>query len=304
MPVRIRAQRTPGPAAGLGAVATDTPSLRTWPSPTVQGSVLGLLCLALYYPVLQGLVRAWLDDPNYSHGFLIPLLSAYFVWERRHRLRTLALEPNAWGLVLLLVGLLAFALGRVGAGAFLLRSSLIAVVLGLVLFLLGFAVFRLCLLPIGFLGLMIPLPTVIFVELTLPLQLLAARLAALTLQALSIPVLREGNVIFLAHTTLEVVEACSGIRSLVSLLTLAIVFSYFTQRSLWKRCLLTVSAVPIAIVANAFRIAGTGLLAQFLGRDAAEGFYHTFSGLLLFGVAFLLVLLQGLAFSWFSRRAP
>jgi exosortase len=302
MLVRLRAQRTPGPAAGLGAAATDTPSLRAWPSPTVQASVLGILCLALYYPALQGLVRAWLDDPNYSHGFLIPLLSAYFVWERRDRLRALSREPSAWGLALLLAGLLAFSLGRVGAGAFLLRTSLIGVILGLILFLLGSRAFRLCLLPIGFLALMIPLPTVFFVELTLPLQLLAAQLATFLLQTLAIPVLREGNVIFLAHTTLEVVEACSGIRSLVSLVTLAIVFSYFTQRSLWKRCLLTVSAVPIAIVANTLRIAGTGLLAQFLGRDAAEGFYHTFSGLLLFGIALLLLLLEGLVLSRLSRK--
>lgn len=282
-------------------MATNTPGGRTWPSPTVQTGVLGVLCLALYYPAFQGLVRAWLEDPNYSHGFLIPLLSAYFLWQRRHRLRALALEPNTWGLVLLPAGLLAFALGRVGAGAFLLRSSLIAVVLGLVLFLWGSGAFRLCFLPIGFLGLMIPLPSVIFVELTLPLQLLAARLAAFLLQALSIPVLREGNIIFLAHTTLEVVEACSGIRSLVSLVTLAIVFAYFTQRSLWRRSLLTVSAVPIAILANAFRISGTGVLAQFLGRDAAEGFYHTFSGLLLFAVAFLLLLVEGFAISRLPR---
>ncbi len=283
-------------------MTNDTISLRAWPPPAVQAAVLGALCLALYYPVLEGLVRAWLDNPNYSHGFLIPLLSAYFVWERRGRFRAIAQEPSAWGLALLLTGLLAFSLGRVGAGSFLLRTSLIAVILGLILFLLGPRAFRLCLLPIGFLVLMIPLPTVFFVELTLPLQLLAARLAAFLLQALSIPVLREGNVIFLAHTTLEVVEACSGIRSLVSLLTLAIVFSYFTQRSLWKRCLLTVSAVPIAIAANAFRIAGTGLLAQFLGRDVAEGFYHTFSGLLLFGVAFLLLLGEGVALTRLSRR--
>jgi exosortase len=263
---------------------------------------LGALCLALYYPVLQGLVRAWIDDPNYSHGFLIPLLSAYFVWERRRRLQALAREPSAWGVALLLTGLLAFGLGRVGAGAFLMRTSLIAVIFGLVLLLLGTRALRLYLLPIGFLALMIPLPTVFFVELTLPLQLLAAQLAAFLLQVLGIPVLREGNVISLSHTTLEVVEACSGIRSLVSLITLAIVFSYFTHRPLWRRCLLTVSAIPIAIVANASRIAGTGLLAQFLGRDAAEGFYHTFSGLLLFGIAFLLLLLEGLVLSRLSRK--
>lgn len=284
-------------------MTTVTTSLRAWPLPAVQVGALGALCLALYYPALHGLVRAWLDDPNYSHGFLIPLLSAYFVWERRDRLRALTREPSAWGLALLLAGLLAFSLGRVGAGAFLLRTSLIGVILGLILFLLGPRAFRLCLLPVGFLALMIPLPTVFFVELTLPLQLLAAQLAAFLLQALGIAVLREGNVIFLAHMTLEVVEACSGIRSLVSLITLAIVFSYFTHRPLWRRCLLTVSAIPIAIVANASRIAGTGLLAQFLGPGVAEGFYHTFSGLLLFGIAFLLLLLESLVLSRLSRKA-
>lgn len=150
---------------------------------------------------------------------------------------------------------------------------------------------------------MVPWPAIVLNTLTFPLQLLAARLSTASLQLIDLPVYREGNVIFLPHTTLEVVEACSGIRSLVSLLALAMVFAYMTQRAAWQRLLLVLAAIPIAIIANAFRIWGTGVLAHFYGSQVAEGFYHTFAGWLVFVVAFILLGITGFLLSRLTKHA-
>jgi exosortase len=127
-------------------------------------------------------------------------------------------------------------------------------------------------------------------------------MATWSLQLISLPVYREGNIIFLPHTTLEVVEACSGIRSLVSLTALAVVFSYMTQRTFWKQGMLVVSAVPIAMVVNAFRIWGTGVLAHLYGTQVAEGFYHDFAGWLVFVIAFGLLIMEGCILSQFAKK--
>ena len=146
---------------------------------------------------------------------------------------------------------------------------------------------------------MIPIPAIIFNEIAFPLQLLASRGAEYTLSAAHIPVLREGNIIVLANTTLEVAEACSGIRSLISLVTLAIIYGYFTDDRIWARVVLTLAAVPVAVAANAARVAGTGVAAHYYGPEAAEGFFHTFSGWMLFVVAFVMLFaIQKLLSTW------
>ena len=264
-----------------------------WRGPFVQIYILGFLFVLTYSPVLQDLVGVWLENPNYSHGFMIPVISAYFVWERRGQLQNVAVMPSNWGAMVLTAGIVAFLMGTLGAGAFVLRASMILVIAGIVLFLVGAEALKLLLFPLTFLILMIPLPDVIFTDITFPLQLIAARTATFCLQALAIPVLREGNLIFLAYTTLEVAEACSGIRSLVSLLAIGIVFAYFTQQRTWKRVLLVLSAIPIAIVANAFRVSATGMIAHYFGPSLADGFYHSFSGLVVFTLAFFLLLAVG-----------
>jgi len=251
----------------------------------------------LYASVLPGLVADWGNDPDYSHGFLIPLLSGYFLWERRNALAQLPVQPSPVGFLVMLLGIALLLLGQVGAELFLMRVSLVVLIAGLVLYHGGWRYLKGMAFPIVFLLFMIPWPAIILNALTLPLQLLAARLSTSSLQLMNLPVYREGNVIFLPHATLEVVAACSGIRSLVSLLALAVVFASMTQRRSWKRVLLVLSAVPIAIVANAFRIWGTGVLAFVYGTQAAEGFYHTFAGWLVFVVAFLLLAAEGWAVS-------
>ena len=262
-----------------------------------QGILLAGVFGYLYASVLPDLVADWENDPDYSHGFLIPVLSGYFLWERRHTLAQLPVQPSAVGLLLMLLGIALLLLGNVGAELFLMRVSMVVVLAGLVLYHGGWCYLRGMAFPVGFLLFMIPWPAIILNTFTLPLQLLAARLSTSSLQLINLPVYREGNVIFLPHATLEVVEACSGIRSLVSLLALAVVFAYMTQRRAWKTAVLVVSAIPISIVANAFRIWGTGVLAHVYGTQAAEGFYHTFAGWLVFVVAFVLLAAEGFVIS-------
>src|SRR5262245_1071220 len=243
----------------------------------------------LYRNVIAKLVYDWTYDGNYSHGFLIVPIAAYLVWERRHRLAAAPIKPSLFGLVLLVGSLVTLAAGILGAELFLSRVSMIGVVAGVVLFITGWQYLRLLVFPLGFLLLMIPIPAIIFNEIAFPLQLLASKGAEFTLSAAEIPVLREGNVIVLANTSLEVAEACSGIRSLISLVTLAIVYGYFTDNRVWARVALALAAVPVAVAANAVRVAGTGVAAHYYGPEAAEGFFHTFSGWMLFVVAFVML---------------
>lgn len=243
----------------------------------------------LYWPVIHRLVQDWANDDNYSHGFLIVPLALYFVWERRSRLAEVSVRPNGTGLAVILLGLAMLVAGLLGAELFLTRASMIAVLGGVILFVLGLPAFRILMFPLAFLILMIPIPAIIFNQIAFPLQLLASQVGEMGIGAAGVPVLREGNVITLAHTTLEVAEACSGIRSLISLLTLGIVYGYFTDSRTLVRTLVALSTVPIAIVANAARVAGTGIAAHYIGREAAEGFFHTFSGWLVFVLAFVMV---------------
>ena len=259
--------------------------------------VLALLLVGIYHDVLARLAVQWYDDPDYSHGFLVPLLALYLLWERRVQLSTLPAVPSVAGLAVLGLGVMMLIVGSVGAELFLQRTSLIVVIAGLVLLILGRQFLRVVAFPLAFLLFMIPLPAIVMNAVAFPLQMFAAQTAAVCLFNLGIPVLREGNVIMLAGTTLEVAEACSGIRSLQALLALGTVYAYFTQTAMWKRWVLVLLSIPIAILANAFRVSGTGVLAHYWGAQAAEGFYHTFSGWLIFLVAFLLLLACGAVLS-------
>ena len=188
------------------------------------------------------------------------------------------------------VAVLMLIAGTLGAELFVSRASILMLIAGTVLYVLGPNHLRIAAFPIAFLALMIPLPAIIFNQIAFPLQLFASRVGEVALGAAGVPVLREGNVITLPTVTLEVAEACSGIRSLVSLLTLAIVIGQFSEPRRWIRVALAATAVPVAIVANAARVAGTGIAAHYVGASAAEGFLHTFSGWLVFVVALALLL--------------
>ncbi len=257
--------------------------------------------LVLYWPVLVKLVHDWAYDGNYSHGFIIPPLVAYFVWERRGRLRQTPATPAMTGLLVVLAGLGVLLIGRLGADLFLTRISLVAVLVGAIAYLRGWATVAVLKFPLAFSLLMIPIPAVIFNQIAFPLQLVASSLGASVVAAAGVPVLREGNLIVLARTTLEVAEACSGIRSLVSLLTLGIVYGYLLDDRTWVRTAVALLTIPLAVLANGLRVAGTGLAAHYWGADAAEGFLHTFSGWLVFVLAFGLL---ALAAHLLLRAAP
>jgi exosortase len=250
------------------------------------------LCL-LYARVAADLGHAWLTDENYSHGPLVALAIGYLIWSRRRRLTARAIAPSYAGLALVIVSLGLLLVGTAGVEFFLMRVSAVGVVAGTILFLAGWDWLRELAFPLALTFLIIPIPPVLFYQAAFPLQLLAARFGVAVLQLLDIPVLREGNVISLTHMNLEVTEACSGIRSLCSLFSLAVLYGYFTCRGAAARTAVALSSIPIAIVANGVRIAGTGIAAQAFGPAAATGFFHAFTGwavfvvsaLALFGVA-------------------
>jgi exosortase len=249
----------------------------------------------LYWPVLLKLVADWGTDDNYSHGFFIAPLAAFFVWERRARLAALPIRPSIAGAIAILASLGLLVAGLLGAELFLSRISMIGLLAATILFVLGWRHLVALAFPIAFLLLMIPIPAIVFNQVAFPLQLLASQTGEVALRAFAIPVLREGNVMVLANTTLEVAEACSGIRSLISLLTLGIVYGYFIDPRGSVRVLLALATVPIAIFTNGLRVAGTGIAAHYYGMSAAEGFFHTFSGWMVFVAAFVLLLVASKA---------
>ena len=262
------------------------------------------LCLGiLYYSAFKSLVTEWIDLPDFSHGFLIPFISLFFTWHRRDKLAELGAFPANAGITVLSFGLILFLLGNLASETFTSRISFLVVLVGITLFLLGWPFLKVLIFPIGFLIFMIPIPSILMQKITFPMQLFASSMAEFSLKAMGIPVLREGNVIHLASTSLEVAEACSGIRSLISLLALGTVFAFFTKRHFWQRSLLIVSCFPIAIIVNAFRVSATGVLANYYGLSVAEGFFHGFSGYVLFILAFGLLLLLGFVLSAFEKRS-
>jgi exosortase len=243
---------------------------------------LGLLLAVIYYHVTTKLIFDWYTIPDYSHGFLVPLFSLYLLWDKRAVLRSIPLEPSWKGLYLILPGIAVLILGVYGADLFLSRTSLILLLSGLVWTFAGAAMLRELRFPILVLLLAIPFPAIVFSQITFPLQLLASDLATGILRAIGVPVLHEGNIIELPVMKLEVAEACSGIRSLMSLFTLAVFYGYFLERTTARRIILAVASIPIAVAANAARIVGTGLCVQYWDPEKALGFFHEFSGWVMF----------------------
>ena len=310
-----------------------------------------------YATVLGKLGHDWWTDENYSHGLLIPLIIGFILWSQRERLTRTALRPATWsGLAAVLFALLALWAGTAGAELYMQRTSLVLILAGTILYFWGFSLLRFLLVPLFLLLLAIPIPAIIFNKIAFPLQLFASRCAVWAMTVFDIPVLRQGNVIELmplgARVTkkLEVVEACSGIRSLMTLVTLAVVFAYFTHPrgdsgdgdkpigtepshdpvatapgtdflssraslttfaasrlksfSFWRATIIVLSAVPIAIFTNALRVSGTGILARYYGTQVADGFFHTFSGWVIYVVASLMLFGVGWLLDRVSRTRP
>jgi exosortase len=279
-----------------------------------QGLAVSFAVAFAYATVIVKLVHDWWTDENYSHGLLIPLIIGYIIWTQREKLARVSARPALLlGGSAVLIALLALWAGVAGAELYTQRLSLILLLAGIAVYFWGLSLLRLLLVPLALLFLAIPIPAIVFNKIAFPLQLFASRCAVWSMSVLGIPVLRQGNIIELKPLNsfdtkkLEVVEACSGIRSLMTLVTLAVVFAYFSHspgndppdsgkrfgwlRSywFWRAVILVVSAVPIAIVTNAFRVSGTGVLAHYYGTAVADGFFHSFSGWAIYIVAFIML---------------
>ncbi len=261
------------------------PALRRGPQLVLGWATIGLLVAAAYYQVLGKLVTDWWQIPDFSHGFLVPFFAGYLVWEKRRILLATSISPAWSGIGVMALGLGVLILGVYGSELFLSRVSLLILLAGLVLCFGGWQLLRELRFALLVLVLAIPLPAIIFNQITFPLQILASKLAAALLPLCGVPVLREGNVLKLPVMDLEVAEACSGIRSLMSLFTLAVFYGYFMEKSRWRQVVVILASIPIAIAANAVRILGAGLCVQYGDPDMAQGFLHEFSGWVIFLVS-------------------
>jgi exosortase len=261
---------------------------RSW---VVWCTILLSLLVLLYASVLRLLVAQWWTDPNYGHGFFVPLFSGYILWHQRERWTKSEIEPSNFGLLVMLGAVALLFIGSLGAELFTSRFSLLVLIAGIILFLAGWKMLRAVAFPLAFLIFMIPIPVIIYNQITFPLQLIASRLATVWLEVVGVPVLRDGNVLVLSNLSLEVAEACSGIRSLMSLIALAVAYGHLAEPRRWVRYALVVLMVPSAIVTNAMRIMGAGVLAHKFGPQAAEGFLHQFSGWVVFLATLVLIFL-------------
>jgi exosortase len=249
----------------------------------------GVLLVACYAPVLRSLVRQWNNDPDMGHGFFVPLIAGFIIWQRREELAAIQPEPNWWGLVVVAWGGLQLMLATLGAELFTARMSFVVTLIGVVWTLGGTVMLKKLAFPLFLLFFMLPIPAVIYSAATFKLQILASQLADGALTVLSIPVLREGNVLELPNQRLSVVDACSGIRSLLSLTFLSLVYGYFFERKTWVRVVLFFSTIPIAIIANASRVTMTGIITQ-VKPELAEGFFHEAEGWVIFMVALCILI--------------
>lgn len=269
-----------------------------YPARRIQWLVFSVLLLILYRSVLPQWGYDLWDDPNYSHGLLIPFLTLYLIREKWPELSASHREPCPLGLVLVFLALLLFVVGYVGAEFFSKRISFILLLFGMILFLEGKKIASLLTFPVGILFFAVPLPYLLYNAAAFPLKLIASKIAVWFIALIGMPVFREGNVVSLPHTTLEVVDACSGIRSLMTLFTLAFLLAYFHHRQLWKRLIVILFAAPIAVLANAMRVTMTGILTKY---DPAwgQGSLHDFTGWLVFVLSF--AMLAGVSFLFRGR---
>ena len=256
--------------------------------PWVPIAWFAALLIAAFFPVLRHLVEQWSTDEDVSHGFFVPVVAAFIAWQRREKILATQVQPTWWGVAVMAWGALQGWVGTLGAELFLQRSAFLISLVGLLLVIGGWNLLKALAFPLLLLPFMIPIPAVIYNQITFPLQIFATRVAEMVLSALGIPVLRDGNILELASQKLNVVEACSGIRSLLSLTFLSQVYAYFFDQRVWMRWFLLFITIPIAILANAGRVAITGILSEF-NTELAQGFFHELEGWVIFLIAVALL---------------
>ncbi len=266
----------------------ETAPARSATVPWTAIAWFGALLLACYFPVLKRLAHDWYIDEDMGHGFFVPVVACYIAWQRRDAILSKSYRHDFLGLVPLLLGAALLAFGTFGVELFVTRAAFVVSLIGVLLTLGGWALIIELYFPLILLLFMIPLPSVIYYQITFPLQLLASQVAEVSLSLVGIPVLREGNVLELPSQKLSVVEACSGIRSLMSLSFLALVYGFFFDSKPWMRWLLLAVTIPIAIFANAMRVTLTGLFSE-VNPEFARGLFHSLEGWVIFMVALALL---------------
>lgn len=264
---------------------TNSNQPRQW----LLAGLLLLGILALYSGILQSMAAQWSEDPNYSHGFLVPFIAVYFVWLKKDTLLNLPIRSASTGLIVVAFAFFVLIAGIAAQEFFTQRSSLVLLLIGIVIFLYGWSWFKTLALPLGFLFFMIPLPYIVYDAMAFPLKLFVAKFSVIALKLMGVVVLREGNIIMFPTTVLEVADACSGLRSLMSLLALGVALSVVSQKKRGAMFLLVVLTIPIAVLTNMIRVIVTGYLAQYYGAAAAEGFFHEFAGMGVFLLAMVLL---------------
>lgn len=252
------------------------------------------LMLVLYSNIIFEMVVDWWHDENYSHGFLVPLIAGYFIRERWNDLKTARVSPANIGLVVIACALMQLLIATLGNEYFTARSSLIVLIAGMVLCFFGTDIFKMTRLPVLYLLFMVPLPYIVYNALAFPLKMFVSWVSVGFLKFMGLSVVREGTIIMFPSITLEVADACSGMRSLVSILAISTAYAFFLQISLAKRWVIIVSAVILAISTNVLRIIMTGFLANFCGASVAKGFFHEFAGMATFALAMVLLMALGL----------
>ena len=248
-------------------------------------AIIAILLCVLYWRVAVKLVYDWYTIPDYSHGFLVPFFAAFLIWDKRKILSAIPIKQTWSGIALVVFAIMVLILGVYGVELFTARMSFVMLLAGLIWTFFGWDMIKALRFPLLVLILAIPIPAIVFNRITFPLQLQASRIASAVLPVLGVPTLHEGNVIELPVMKLEVAEACSGIRSLVSLFTLAVFYGYFLEKTTKRRVILALASIPIAVAANVVRIVGTGLCVQYWDPEKALGFFHEFSGWVIFVVS-------------------